>query len=61
MESGTARLRASRALGNRLRRLSQPFLIPGGIPLGSRGMRFSLHSVHGGVRNIDEVHTRAAR
>lgn len=24
-------------------------------------MRFSLHSVHGGVRNIDEVHTRAQR
>jgi alkanesulfonate monooxygenase SsuD/methylene tetrahydromethanopterin reductase-like flavin-dependent oxidoreductase (luciferase family) len=24
-------------------------------------MRFSLHSVHGGVRNIDEVHARAQR
>ena len=24
-------------------------------------MRFSLHSVHGGVRNIDEIHTRAQR
>jgi 5,10-methylenetetrahydromethanopterin reductase len=25
------------------------------------GMRFSLHSVHGGVKNIDEVHRRAQR
>jgi hypothetical protein len=28
--------------------VSQPFLIPGGIRFGSRGMRFA-HSVHGGV------------
>jgi 5,10-methylenetetrahydromethanopterin reductase len=25
------------------------------------GMRFSLHSVHGGVKNIDEIHRRARR
>jgi len=24
-------------------------------------MKFSLHSVHGGVRNIDEIHRRAQR